>query len=249
VIAAAVVFVAVALRERRRSLWMLAGASLPALVIGWYQARAFGAWWHTPFAYYAGQINGTTKGGYTLPGWRNINDVFAGTRGLLYVSPIVLVALCAAIWLARTTSGAIRRHAVIGLAVMAVYLVLCAGWSGTPLLEEPGPRYAIPALPFLVVPLAAAWSRWRRVAICAAVVGATFMIAAASTFILVQVGHTPLAYVRYAVQRNFATNLWAMAFGPVGVVCYLAAVAWSVRLLVRAARPDPTREPEPVAVG
>jgi hypothetical protein len=248
VIAAVVVFLAVALRERRRSLWMLAGASLPALVIGWYQGRAFGAWWHTPFAYYAGQINGTTKGGYTLPGWRNINDVFAGTRGLLYVSPIVLVALGAAIWLARTTSGGIRRQAVIGLAVTAVYLVLCAGWSGTPLLEEPGPRYAIPALPFLVVPLAVVWSRWRRVATYATVIGATFMVAAASTFILLPVGSTPLTYVRYAVHRSFATNLWAMALGPAGVICYVATVAWSVRLLVRAARPEPVREPEQVVV-
>jgi hypothetical protein len=227
---------------------MLAGASLPALVIGWYQGRAFGAWWHTPFAYYAGQINGTTKGGYTLPGWRNINDVFAGTRGLLYVSPIVLVALGAAIWLARTTSGGIRRQAVIGLAVTAVYLVLCAGWSGTPLLEEPGPRYAIPALPFLVVPLAVVWSRWRRVATYATVIGATFMVAAASTFILLPVGSTPLTYVRYAVHRSFATNLWAMALGPAGVICYVATVAWSVRLLVRAARPEPVREPEQVVV-
>jgi hypothetical protein len=248
VIAAAVVFCAVAIRERRRSLWMIAGGLLPALVIGWYQGRAFGAWWHTPFAYYAGELNGTTSGGYSLPGWRNINAVFAGTRGLLYVSPVVLVALGAAIWLARTTGGAVRRQATIGLAVMAAYLVLCAGWSGTPLLEEPGPRYAIPALPFLVVPLAAVWSRWRRLALGATVVGATLMVAAASTFILVQVGHTPLSYLRYAVHQKYATNLWSMAFGPVGVVCYLGTVAWSVRLLVRAARPDRAREPEPVAV-
>ncbi len=249
VIAAAVVFGAVALRERRRSLWMMAGALLPALAIGWYQARAFGAWWHTPFAYYAGQLNGTTSGGYTLPGWRNINAVFAGTRGLLYVSPIVLVAIGAAIWLARTTSGALRRQAAIGLAIMAAYVVLCAGWSGTPLLEEPGPRYAIPALPFLVVPLAAVWSRWRQLAIYATLVGALFMIAAASTFILVQVGHTPLAYLRYAAHRQFATNLWSMALGPVGVICYLGTVAWSVRLLVRAATPERARAPEPVPVG
>ena len=75
----------------------------------------------------------------------------------MYVSPIVLVAIGAAIWLARTTSGARRRQAAIGLAIMAAYVVLCAGWSGTPLLEEPGPGSTIPALPFLVVPLAVVW--------------------------------------------------------------------------------------------
>ena len=45
--------------------------------------------------------------------------------------------------------------------------MLCVVWKGTPALEEPGPRYMIPAIPFLAVPLAAAWPKVRRVALVA----------------------------------------------------------------------------------
>ncbi len=94
------------------------------------QWRAFGAPWHTPFTYYAGVLNGTTRGGYSLPGLGGTADVLAGDRGLLIVSPIVLVAIGAAAWCVRHATGDVRRHAFVALAIVVPYLVLSAGWSG-----------------------------------------------------------------------------------------------------------------------
>src|SRR5262249_12908390 len=141
-------------RERGRVLWFVAGTVPLFVVLGWYQARAFGAFWHTPSTYYAGVIGGTSKGGYSTPTLHNLVDIFVGRRGLIIGAPIGIVGIVAAVWLARTTTGVMRRHAVVGLAIIVPYLILVAGWSGTPILEEPGPRYLIPALPFLPLPLA-----------------------------------------------------------------------------------------------
>ena len=66
--------------------------------------------------------------------------MFFGNRGLWIGAPITLVAIVAAIWLVVSGQGAARRHAIVGLAIVSPYLVLCAGWSGLPTLEEPGPR-------------------------------------------------------------------------------------------------------------
>ena len=149
-------------RERERVGWFVLGTVAPLGVLAWYQWVAFGAPWHTPSAYYAGTINGTTKGGYTIPGIHGIVSVLFGNRGLVVGAPIALVGIGAATYLAISGTGAARRHAIVALAIAVPYLVLCAGWSGLPLLEEPGPRYLIPALPFLAAPLAATWDRiWR----------------------------------------------------------------------------------------
>ena len=67
-IVAIVVFVTVLQRERLRAVLMLAGAVPFALVLALYQWRAFGAPWHTPFAYYTGELNGTSRWGLHAAG-------------------------------------------------------------------------------------------------------------------------------------------------------------------------------------
>jgi hypothetical protein len=232
----AVIFVALAVRERSRA-WLVGFGVLPfAAVVGVYQWRAFGAPWHTPFAYYAGVLNGTSRGGYTLPGVRNLNDVFLGTRGLLLVSPIILLALGAAIWLSRTTSGELRRHAIVALAISAGFIVLSAGWSGTPMLEEPGPRYMIPAFAFLALPLAVAWPRISRIATVAAIWGFVVMTLASFTFLLLVQGDTPVAYFRYAWHHEFQGTVWSVAFGSFGIVVYLLTIVAAGGFVWRALR-------------
>ena len=113
----------------------------------------------------------------------------------------------------------------MALAVVVPYVVLCAGWSGTPLLEDPGPRYLIPALPFLAVPLAATWERVRVVAVPAAFLGGLFAAAATWTQLLVPQGMSLLTADRYRVQHlDFVPTVWSMGLGRVGVVLYAASV-------------------------
>jgi hypothetical protein len=228
-------------RYRHRFLPYVAGGLLPVAVLGWYQWRAFGAPWRTPSEYYSGVLNGTSEGGYTIPSVRDLFDLGFGSRGLWIVAPVVLLAAGCAGWLAFRGAGAVRTHAVVALVVFVPYLVLCAGWSGTPLLEEPGPRYLVPALPFLAVPLAAAWDRVRVAAVFLAVVGALFAFATLWTQILVPQGTSLLTANRARVQNHdFAPTIWSMTLDRFGVLLYAMSVVAGAILLVRSLAPTPT---------
>jgi hypothetical protein len=231
-------------RQRARIGWFVLATLAPLGVLASYQWDAFGAPWHTPSTYYAGSINGTTRGGYTVPGIHDLVSVVLGNRGLVVGAPIALVALVAAVWLVISESGSVRRHAIVALAVTIPYLVLCAGWSGLPLLEEPGPRYLIPALPFLAVPLAACWDRLWRPMLLAAVAGAAVSVPTATTYILLRIKQPPFPELLDRVRAHaFLPTLWSMAFGPAGIVLYAVSVVLVVAGLARAWRHSAGSEP------
>ncbi|MCU1428962.1 MAG: hypothetical protein JWL83_2962, partial [Actinomycetia bacterium] len=237
VVIAVVVFGVALLRWQRRAGWLLVGAIPPAIVTAAYQRQAFGHPWRLPYAYYAGKLGAvpTSRGGYSLPTAHSLVDLIAGKHGLLFLNPVVLVGVAAAVIVWRTTPGDVRMHAAVALAVFVPYALLIAGWSGTALLEEPGPRYLIPALPFLVVPLARSWSRLRRVAIVAAAWGAAVMGAGTVTYLFVAPTNAPFrVYFERVVHGEFGTTLWSMAFGRAGAALYVIAVALATLALRRA---------------
>jgi len=236
-IVVAVLAVYLLIRQRDRIGWFILGTAAPFAALAWYQQRAFGAPWHTPSTYYAGVLNGTTRGGYSIPGLHDIVAVLFGNRGLLIGAPIALIGLVGAVWLIVSDEGAPRRHAIVALAVIVPYLVLCAGWSGLPLLEEPGPRYLIPALPFLVVPLAATWDRLWRPMVLATVIGAAISVPDAFTYILLRQKQPAFPELfRRVREGEFLPTLWSMAFGRIGIVVYAVTVALAVAWFVRACR-------------
>jgi len=235
----------VLVRERTRFGWFVLGAVPPFAVLAAYQGIAFGAPWHTPSAYYAGTIGGTSEGGFTIPGVHDLVQILFGYRGLVVGAPIALVGIVAAVWLAQSDRRRLRAHAIVALAVVVPYLVLCAGWSGLPILEEPGPRYMIPALPFLAVPLAALWDRLWRPALIAAVLGAAIAVPATATFLLLGIGQAPFPELAERVRDGeFAPTVWSMSLGWFGVVVYVVLVAACMAVLVRAMRrPEPATSP------
>ncbi len=94
-------------------------------------------------------------------------------RGLFFWSPLMLVALAGAAWMAwcggkqrdpdcaggRAASSLERSAGAMALAVLAAYLVFNASywqwWGGWAM----GPRFLLPAIPFLALGLAGAW-KW-----------------------------------------------------------------------------------------
>jgi hypothetical protein len=236
-IVAAVLVVIVLRRVKWRTAWFALGAAGPALVVLWYQNAAFGKPWRTAHEYYATAAIREEIVGYVRPGWRGIDATLFGSHSLLMTNVIVLVALAAAIMLVRSPATNVRRHAVVALAVAVPYIVLCIVWKGTPALEEPGPRYMMPVLPFLAVPLANAWPRVRRIALVSMGVSGVVAVGAATTSILTAKNQQVLPeMVDRIVHGEFLPTIWSMAFGWFGVVVYLASIAIVAVALIRGFR-------------
>jgi hypothetical protein len=175
----------------------VAGA-LPALV---FNLWAFG----NPFQFAYGDAV-TTQGfsghaelgmnddglfGITAPGVGEGLDLLLASRGLLTLTPVIAMGIAGAILMRRRAH---RAESTVVLAVCLTYFIYNAGYwlpygGGTP-----GPRFLIPALPFLALGLAPAWRRWPVLTLALAIPSALYMLAATITLPLI---------------GNYGTGTWA----------------------------------------
>jgi hypothetical protein len=145
---------------RRRALWFVAGGFGPLVVLLAYQYAAFGAALRPGYAlvsrpeFAAGMAQGVMGVGWPHPGviWA---ELFGRARGLLYLSPVLVLGFVGlgrrlrASWADRRA----RAGALLASAVVLYFLLMNAGyymWYGGSAL---GPRHLIPALPFLCLGL------------------------------------------------------------------------------------------------
>src|SRR5690606_28831245 len=132
-----------------------------------------------------------------------------------------------AVVLVRTRAPA-RREAIVALAVFVPFLLLQSSWPNPWGGEMPGPRYLIPALPFLIVPLAAAW-RARSLALAVGI-GVVAMGLPVITSALTAVnGGNIVGHLQNLRDEGLTPTIFTMAVGPVGWVVHLAAAALVVR--------------------
>src|SRR5262249_12594674 len=96
--------------------------------------------------------------------------VFAGDRGLLVASPVLVAAAAGLVLLGRRFPA----EAIVCGAVAAIYLVANCGYYLPYGGSSPGPRFVTPMLPFLAPGLGPAFARWRAVT---AVLGAASVVA------------------------------------------------------------------------
>jgi len=155
---------AVATLGWRRTLPMILGALVPAVVLAAYNTACFGS----PIAlgyhaldnryFQAGMSGGLA--GIGAPSMRVLGAlVFGEYRGLLPLSPFLAFAVPGFYLMFRRARGL----AILCLASFAGYLVLMSGyrfWDGGNAL---GPRHLVPALPFAIIAVAFAAHRLRVV--------------------------------------------------------------------------------------
>ena len=145
-----------------RAGWFLAGGVLPAVALAVYHTAAFGGPLVTGYRF-SGYASLHEAGffGVTLPSFPMLVRVLAGDRGLLVLTPIVLVGVlgCIAV-LGDPERRAAHGDAAVGLALVVAYALLMGGWSNPTGGASPGARYAVPAIPFLVPGVAYAFDRW-----------------------------------------------------------------------------------------
>jgi hypothetical protein len=119
--------------------------------------------------------------GITMPRFDSATDLLFAGRGLLVLTPVVVMAVVGVFMMRRRH----RAEANTILAIAAVYFIYNAGYwlpygGGTP-----GPRFLIPALPFLAIGLAYAYRRLPALTLGLAIPSALFMLVGSLTYPLI----------------------------------------------------------------
>jgi hypothetical protein len=159
----------------------VAAGVLPLLV---FNAAAFGSIAHLSYAGVSGGLNREGFFGITAPSFHVLTALLFDTIGLLRLSPVLVFAPAGLVLLYRRGQ---RAEALVIAALAAAYLVFDSGYETPFGGASPGPRFLVPLLPFLVLPLSLVYERLPVT---------TFVLAAASAAQMIAITMTnPLAAV------------------------------------------------------
>lgn len=148
-------------RSVRKALLFIAGGAPFAIALAAYQWICFGS----PFVTSLERSSGYTEKGLLLgvfgaPQWPRLWALtFSEYRGLFFCSPVLLFAFAGAVRMYRDRRF---RAELIAIAAIALSLLFATasfnGWHGGAAF---GPRYLLPVIPLLAIPMMFVADRWR----------------------------------------------------------------------------------------
>jgi hypothetical protein len=219
-----------------------------AAIVGAAPALAFNAWaLGSPFDFaYSSAVavqgyTGHAMLGLNDPGFFGIGtphpeaalDLLVASRGILTLTPVLAMAVVGAVLMRQ---GARRAEANVVLAVAAVFFLYNSGYwlpfgGGTP-----GPRFLIPALPFLALGLAVAYRRLPALTLAMAIPSVVFMLAGSMTFPLIGENGTE-AWANQlggSILEHTVLTVMGVGNGWLAALPVLAAVAAAIVFATRA---------------
>jgi len=161
----------------QRALAYSAAVALGVLPAFLFNTWAFGTPLHFPYEgwHRVGEKPLPGVFGITTPTLHNLLKILFYPGG---IGPLLLAGVVGAVLLWRK---GLRTEAALPVLVAAAFILADAA-SSTPFGGvSPGPRYVIPALPFLALPLAAAYRAFPGATLGLMIGGGTFMVAATMT--------------------------------------------------------------------
>ena len=230
-------------RRLRRACAYAAGAA-----IGAAPALAFNLWaLGSPFRFaysHAVAVQGLTGHaqlglnsngffGIELPRPGAAVDLLLAGRGILTLTPVLVMGVVGAIMMRRR--GRPAESAVI-VAVGIAYFIYNIGYWLPFGGGSPGPRFLIPALPFLAIGLAPAYRRLPALTLALAIPSATFMVIGALTFPLIGDTGTD-TWANHLGNGNFehtVLTVLGVQSGWLAMTPVLAAVAAAIAFCVLA---------------
>jgi hypothetical protein len=168
-------------------------------LLGAYDWAAFGSPFHLSYRYVSAQFAAQQAGGFFgihAPSWHATRLVLIGNRGLFVVAPVLLAAVAGLVLLWRR---GLRAEALLCGSVSVAFLALELGYYDPYGGDSPGPRFFIPALPFLALGLAPAFARWRVVT---AVLAGLSVLASTAVLLTWPAAVNAAAVYRWSVWRE-----------------------------------------------
>jgi hypothetical protein len=221
---ALVLLVVAVWRWRRDALLFVAGLVPPAVALGAYDQVAFGSPFHLSYRYVANRFAERQHAGFFGIGYptaHGIAEVLVGSRGLLIWSPVCIAAAIGLVLARRWTP----------LVIVALFVLVDAGYFLPYGGGSPGPRFLVAALPFLALGIPPALERFRLPTIALAFVSAATMTVQALSWGVRSEHDT--AYL--PGKNDVMATIWSVGglnrdvAAVLVLVCALAAVAVGAR--------------------
>jgi hypothetical protein len=198
---------------------------VPLLLYDWL---VFGSPFHLSYASVAANSSGVLGLGW--PSLRSAVRLLVSDRGLFVVTPVVAAAIGGIVVLYREGR---RTDALLPAAVVVAYF----GYNVCYYLPfggaVPGPRFLITMLPFLAVPLAAAYRKAPIATLSLAIVSGATMAAATLTLPILSTAASTRVWWRLLESGHFSTpDANVAAFGVLVVLAILVAAVATPRFSV-----------------
>jgi hypothetical protein len=176
----------------RRGLSYAAGVIAGVVPLAAYNLWAFGALTHNSYAdavkvqgisgHAVLGLNDSGFFGIGMPSMHSLGLLLFAPRGLLVASPVLALGVAGTLLLYRRGR---RAEALTIGAVAIAFLLYNSGYYLPFGGGSPGPRFLIPMLPFLAVPLALAFRRFPAITLALAVPSTMLMVVATATHPLI----------------------------------------------------------------
>jgi hypothetical protein len=230
----------------RRALAYVAGGIVGVIPLAIYNQLAFGSVTHLSYARAVLEpgrsghaVLGANSSGFFgvgVPSPRVFVDLLVSSRGLLTLTPVLamgavgLVTLYRRGWRAETFTIA---------AIVLGFLIFNAGYFLPYGGNSPGPRLMVPALPFIALPLAAAYRRYPSCTIALAAASVVTMVTATATQPLIPDANTGfwVSEVGAGTFQHTVALFVGVGKGWLAVVPFLVPVVAAVVFTVLATPP------------